>query len=97
MIDYFNLDGKVSEITVLQPHPEMGYVKVNSIRPYGKSWKGDYISAIPITIEAIPDVGYRFVKWKKKKLPQSSKITISIKKNRKFEPVFEKMPGIVYF
>ena len=96
MIDYFNLAGKVSEITVLQPHAEMGYVKVNSIRPTGKNWKGNYISDIPITIEAIPNEGYRFVKWKKKKLPQSMRITISIKKHRKFEPVFEKITALVF-
>jgi hypothetical protein len=95
MLDQFNLPGKVSKITINQPHPEQGGVKVNTLYPTGSSWSGLYLSDVPITIEAIPEPGYRFVKWKKRRLPQNSKITISTKKQRKFEPVFEKINGIV--
>lgn len=91
MVDYFNLKGKITEITVVQSNTAHGSVKVNSIFPKGKIWKGHYISDVPISLEAIPEEGYEFVRWKKKKLPQSSKIIISIKKYRKFEPVFEKI------
>jgi len=95
MLDYFDLPGKVSKITINQPHPEQGTVKLNTIYPIGSSWSGLYLSDVPITIEAIPNLGYRFVKWKKRRLPQNSKITVSTKKQRKFEPVFEKINGIV--
>lgn len=91
MVDYFKLTGKVNEITVIQGNPAHGSVKVNSIFPKGKVWKGFYISDVPISVEAIPEEGYKFVRWKKKKLPQSSKIILSVKKHRKFEPVFEKI------
>ena len=95
MLDYFDLPGKVSKITINQPSPEQGTVKLNTIYPKGSSWSGLYLSDVPITIEAIPKPGYRFVKWKKRKLPQNSKITVFAKKHRKFEPVFEKINGIV--
>jgi hypothetical protein len=49
------------------------------------------MSDVPISVEAIPNEGYRFIRWKKKKLPSKSKITISVKKFKKFEAVFEKI------
>ena len=90
MIDYFNLSGKVTEVTVSQTDDVKGVIKVNTIYPKGKAWKGYYISDVPISVEAIPNEGYRFVRWKKKKLPNESKITVSVKKFKKFEAVFEK-------
>ena len=42
MLDQFNLPGKVSEITINQPHPEQGGVKVNTIYPTDRSWTGLY-------------------------------------------------------
>jgi hypothetical protein len=91
MIDYFNLSGKVTEITVSQADAIEGVIKLNTIYPKGKSWKGYYMSDVPISVEAIPNEGYRFIRWKKKKLPSKSKITISVKKFKKFEAVFEKI------
>ena len=91
MIDYFNLSGKVTEVTVSQTDNAKGIIKLNTIYPKGKIWKGFYISDVPISIEAIPNEGYRFVRWKKKKFPSESKITVSVKKFKKFEAVFEKI------
>ena len=44
---------------------EKGKVQVNSIIPKFKNnkWTGKYFSKIPITIKAIPDVGYNFLEW----------------------------------
>ena len=91
MIDYFKLPGKVNEITVKQPNQNEGYVKINTIYPTGKIWKGHYLSHIPIKIEAIPNEGYRFVRWKKGNLPKNAKVEIDTRKNKKFEPVFERI------
>ena len=91
MIDYFKLPGKINEITVKQPNQHEGYVKINTIYPTGKIWKGHYLSHIPIKIEAIPNEGYQFVRWKKGNLPKNAELEIDTRKNKKFEPVFERI------
>ena len=96
MIDFFELPGKVSEMKVIQSQPECGTVKVNTICALGSIWKGQYISSVPITVEAVPSPGYRFVKWKRSSLPDSSKVEVTIKKHKRFEPVFEKIRFISF-
>ena len=91
MIDYFKLPGKINEITVKQPNQHEGYVKINTIYPTGKIWKGHYLSHLPIKIEAIPNEGYQFVRWKKGNLPKNAELEIDTRKNKKFEPVFERI------
>ena len=73
MIDYFKLPGKINEITVKQPNQHEGNVKINTIYPTGKIWKGHYFSHILIKIEAIPNEGYQFVRWEKGNLPKNYK------------------------
>ncbi|MEP1489170.1 MAG: lamin tail domain-containing protein [Algibacter sp.] len=40
-----------------------GTIKISTITPESYPWDGDYFSDVPITIEAIPNPGYQFVKW----------------------------------
>ena len=63
MKEYMKLRGDPVNLTIeIQGR---GKVQVNSIIPKYKTnkWTGKYISRIPITIKAIPDVGYNFQAW----------------------------------
>ena len=67
-----------------------GSVKINSLIINVENWKGIYLDNVPITIEAIPNEGYVFVKWKNRKLPRKSKLEVLPRHQKRFIPVFEK-------
>jgi len=69
----------------------MGHVKINSLEIQDSFWTGKYIENIPIQIEAIPNKGYVFEKWKSQRLPQKPIIKVKTKKNKKFIPIFKKI------
>tara|TARA_B100001109_G_C18847111_1_gene467386 strand:- start:1054 stop:2034 length:981 start_codon:yes stop_codon:yes gene_type:complete len=90
IIDYFKLDHGVSDIKVIQ-NVSMGHVRINSIDIHESLWTGKYIEDIPINIEAIPNKGYAFDRWKGKSLPKERSIRVKTKKNKKFIPIFKKI------
>ena len=53
-------------------------------------WEGTYFENIPITLEAIPNEGYYFVKWKQRKLKKSRLISIDPKYINNVRPIFKK-------
>ena len=63
MKDFIGLKGNLVNLTV--EIKGKGKVRINSITPEinGASWVGQYFSQIPISIKAIPDVGYNFKEW----------------------------------
>ena len=63
MKDFIGLKGNLVNLTV--EIKGKGKVKINSIIPEinETSWTGQYFSRIPISIKAIPDVGYNFKEW----------------------------------
>ncbi len=90
IIDYFELENGISDIQV-EHNINMGHVKINSIEIKDPFWTGKYIENIPIHIEAVPDEGYVFEKWKSQRLPKGPSITVKTKKNKKFIPIFKKI------
>jgi len=40
-----------------------GLIQLNSLKLSNFPWKGSYFPNVPITLTALPKVGYRFVKW----------------------------------
>jgi hypothetical protein len=63
MIDFIGTEGKLVDLNI--EIIGKGKVQVNSIIPKfnGNKWTGKYVSKIPITIKAIPDIRYNFKKW----------------------------------
>ena len=63
MKEYMGLKG--NEVFLTIEIQGKGRVQINSIIPKFKNnkWTGKYLSLIPITIKAIPDVGYNFQEW----------------------------------
>lgn len=86
MIEYFKLTGGSIEVNVIDS--EGGKIRVNSLT-HDTGWSGTYLENLPIQIEAIPDEGYVFVKWKGRKFPKVSKGRILPVKAPKIRAVFK--------
>jgi hypothetical protein len=63
MIDFIGLESELVDLNI--KIIGKGKVKINSIIPdfIDNQWTGKYVSKNPITIQAIPAVGYNFMKW----------------------------------
>ncbi|MBN1558824.1 lamin tail domain-containing protein, partial [candidate division KSB1 bacterium] len=60
--DMFNIASDI-RVTLTISAPGDGHIKINSrdIRTF--PWHGSYFKNVPITVQAIPGPGHRFVKW----------------------------------
>jgi hypothetical protein len=97
ILDYFGLSG-VANVT-LNTDEAMGHILINSIAITGDtpgienpaSWTGVYFQDVPITITAVPEPGYRFVRWEDTQgIDTSSEtITIILKDDLTLRAVFE--------
>lgn len=50
-------------VTIKIDATEGGTIKINTILLPSLPWEGKYYKAVPVTLEAIPDDGYRFESW----------------------------------
>ncbi|MFZ1292495.1 MAG: lamin tail domain-containing protein [Melioribacteraceae bacterium] len=62
LVEYFNLSG-ISEVTINFINDNSGKVLVNNVEQIQKNQSGIYFKDVPIEFKAIPNVGYKFVKW----------------------------------
>jgi hypothetical protein len=62
LIDYFDLDGTTNVNLSIQ-NAGSGFIKINKVFKSGSEHSGIYFKNIPMTLEAIPKVGYKFIKW----------------------------------
>jgi len=58
---YYGIDDTVRIKLKIEGH---GSVKLNSLVIDQENWDGIYMTGVPITLEAWPDVGGRFIEWK---------------------------------
>ena len=89
MISIFEIEGKKIKVK-LNSEKLNGTIKINSLITKKGKWEGHYIENIPITIKAIPDNGYVFVKWKQRKLSNKDSLIINPKNHNQFTPIFKK-------
>jgi len=59
---HYNLTKSIS-ISLDVNDAEAGKIKISTIRPDDYPWTGSYFSDVPITIQAIPNPGYKFSYW----------------------------------
>jgi hypothetical protein len=62
IVEYFGLPG-TSTVTINIENEDMGRVIINNVELLKKNRTGIHFKDIPIEIKAIPEVGYKFVKW----------------------------------
>jgi len=97
IVDYFNLRG-IANVTLLTDD-NMGHIVINSIAITNNTpgiknptvWNGVYFQDIPIKITAVPQHGYRFLRWEGIQGidPTMKTITVTLKDNLALKCVFE--------
>ncbi len=95
---YFNLQGKLCNVTVGVEDVEAGYITINTITPglgTTGSWTGKYYSDFPVTVTAKVKAGYKFVKWTSENGSIADETqettTVSFTGNTKITAVYEKI------
>lgn len=75
---------------IVQSDAEKGTIQLNSLRLSTFPWSGSYFQEVPITLTAVPNAGYRFLKWEGVTTnSNSATITISPKSRMEIRAVFE--------
>ncbi len=90
MLSYFNLKGSVRSVKIINQNGN-GVMRLNTILVKEAAWEGYYLSNVPLNIEAIPNEGYVFVKWKNRKLGKKPSLTVNPEDFNEFVPVFKKL------
>ncbi|MCI0512567.1 CotH kinase family protein, partial [candidate division KSB1 bacterium] len=92
MQDYFNLPGQ-AELT-LSVEAGQGGLKINTLTLRQFPWSGKYFQAIPVTITAIPEPGYRFAGWSDPTLPARESITLILAGHKSLAAMFTKLGAV---
>ena len=88
MLSFFKIDADV-ELININTNSIKGKVKVNQL-VVDSIWQGYYLGTVLLKIEAIANEGYKFVKWKERKLGKNPSIFIDPSNYNNFTPIFEK-------
>lgn len=87
--NYFSLPSQQT-ISLDVSNRETGSIKLNSILPENYPFSGIYFEGVPITVTAVPKVGYSFVKWEGDYYSSDLSLTINLEKRTSLKAVFEK-------
>jgi rhodanese-related sulfurtransferase len=85
-------------VTIHQPKPQAGHVRINSVHLDGAltpgvpgrpaEWSGRWFRAFPIELEALPEPGWRFVRWQETGQTER-RLSVALTSDLEFTPVFE--------
>jgi hypothetical protein len=89
--EYFDVDYLTLMLSV--SNHEAGLIKVNSIIPETYPFRGTYFTQIPISFTALPNVGYKFVRWEKSSNSTDPSITLTLNGPASLHAVFEPVRG----
>ncbi len=91
IVDYFALGGEVD--VTLDASSEGGSIKLNVIHHRQFPWTGIYFRDVPISLVAIPDPGYQFIRWEGDISSTSPGQTILLNGDLSVTAVFEETPN----
>ncbi|MCH8942554.1 MAG: CotH kinase family protein [Bacteroidetes bacterium] len=94
-VSKFNLSG-TSKISLTISQVNTGKVKINSVTVDQPTWSGVYFNDVPITVEAIPVIGYEFVGWSGESTSSSNKITLTLNSDVNLTANFQLMQNTNY-
>jgi hypothetical protein len=83
----FSLGDEV-EVTLDISDQEAGYIKLNTIEPREYPFTGIYFESIPIRMTAIPNPGYKFVRWEGSLSSTNTTIAYNMAAEGNFKAVF---------
>jgi hypothetical protein len=79
------------ELTITNPSTDQGFVNVNdNLNIQESSWSGDYFETVPVTLNAVPELGYEFSHWSGDLFSTDQIIEISI------DQAFEVIPNFTF-
>lgn len=79
----------IYNITIVNNDISEGYVEVNdNLKIQSPNWNGDYFESVPITLEAIPEIGFEFSHWSGSVSSTSTTIEIDMQSNMSVIPNF---------
>ncbi len=67
-----------------------GRIRLNSLTVSDFPWSGAYFKAVPVRIAAVPDAGFRFVRWEGASSSSDTALSVSLEGDAAFTAVFEK-------
>lgn len=88
IINEFNLQG-MGPVFIQSSIPEAGKIQINSISVETFPWFGQYFYGIPITLKAIPNYGYKFIRWEGDVNTNLAEISYTLTSNLSLSAVFE--------
>ncbi|MGH1434921.1 MAG: CotH kinase family protein [Lewinella sp.] len=83
----FNLPAYHS-VTLINQTPQNGWVQLNSLEIQEENWSGDYFQNVPITLTAIAEPGYSFVRWTGDVMSTNPQLVLNITNPTQVEAVF---------
>ena len=88
MKSYFNFN-MYHQLTLTLSDHQAGRVKLNTVVPGSYPFKGYYFGEVPITLKAVPNAGYRFVRWEGASTSTDISIQVNVTSDMKLNAVFE--------
>ena len=86
-VNYFQLEGTYA-INISISDVDAGAVRVNELQINLPSWSGEYFQGIPVSIVAIPNVGWSFSHWEGDVQSSEKIIELNSTENVTISPVF---------
>jgi hypothetical protein len=81
---------QTQQIVTVNTDSIAGTIQMNSLKLTRFPWKGSYFPDVPVTLTAIPNAGYRFLRWEGVTTNSNKQtITVSPKANLQLTAIFE--------
>jgi len=81
---------QTQQVITLNTDSVSGTIQINSLKLNEFPWKGSYFPNVPVTLTAMPNAGYRFLKWEGVTANSNQQtITVSPKANLELTAIFE--------
>jgi hypothetical protein len=87
--DEFGLNGTVAVRLSVSPETG-GRIRLNSLTISDFPWSGAYFKAVPLRIAAIPNSGFRFVRWMGASVSSDTAVSVAVNGDASFTAIFEK-------
>lgn len=85
---YFGINGMFN-LNVTINNTEAGSVQLNSLTIESASWQGEYFDSIPVSLTAIPNEGFEFVRWQGAVNQVDPSATLTTSQNASVQAVFQ--------
>jgi hypothetical protein len=105
VVSQFGLSGTVN-VKLEVSDPAHGKIKINSllisentIGVTGEAypWTGIYFQGVPVSIEAIPEKGFRFVRWEGSNVSTEGALSLTMSSDQSLKAIFESDENISVF